>query len=101
MTCLLQDSRSAVRPVHDYNQADQDFDAEQLLQLIRQLPPVTHQVFNLFAIDGYSHKEISKMLGMSEGTSKWHLSTARKKLQHLLKQHNTSIKTINDTKSVI
>ena len=49
--------------------------------MINVLPPATKAVFNLFAIDGYSHKEIGEMLNMSEGTSKWHLSTARKKLQ--------------------
>ena len=65
----------------DYNDADQQFDAEQLLEMINVLPPATKAVFNLFAIDGYSHKEIGEMLNMSEGTSKWHLSTARKKLQ--------------------
>lgn len=68
----------------DYNTADQYFDAVQLLEMVNQLAPVTKTVFNLFAIDGYSHKEIAEMLHMSEGTSKWHLSSARKKLQELL-----------------
>jgi RNA polymerase sigma-70 factor (ECF subfamily) len=68
----------------DFNEADQQFDAEQLLQIIDQLPHVSKTVFNMFAIDGYSHKEIAEMLKISEGTSKWHLSTARKKLRELL-----------------
>lgn len=71
----------------DFNKADQRFDAEELEAIIRQLPPVSQKVFNLFAIDGYSHKEIAKMLGISTGTSKWHLSSARKKLQEWLQQH--------------
>jgi RNA polymerase sigma-70 factor (ECF subfamily) len=62
----------------DYNYAEQHFDAEELMEFVRQLPAVSQQVFNLFAIDGYSHKEISKMLGISTGTSKWHVSYARK-----------------------
>lgn len=70
--------------VVDYNTADQYYDAEQLLQFIDRLPPVTKTVFNLFAVDGYSHREISDLLQISEGTSKWHLSTARKKLQSLI-----------------
>lgn len=56
-------------------------DLQQLETLMRRLPPVTQQVFNLFALDGFSHKEIAEMLGMSEGTSKWHVNAARQKLQ--------------------
>ena len=56
-------------------------DAAAILALIRQLPRATHAVFVLFAIDGYTHKEIAAQLNISEGTSKWHLSEARKILQ--------------------
>lgn len=56
-------------------------DAAVILQLIRQLPRATHAVFVLYAIDGYTHREIAAHLGISEGTSKWHLSEARKILQ--------------------
>jgi len=49
------------------------------------LPEGTRTVFNLFAIDGYSHREIGDMLGISEQTSKWHTKIARKKLKELLK----------------
>ncbi len=65
----------------DYNKADLMFDADQLLQLIRNLPPMTQKVFNLFAIDGFSHREVGTMLSISIGTSKWHLSEARKQLK--------------------
>ena len=58
----------------------------ELLQLVRQLPPATQAVFNLYVIEGYSHKEISELLKISEGTSKWHLSEARKCLQQLIKR---------------
>jgi RNA polymerase sigma factor (sigma-70 family) len=64
----------------DYNQADQQFDVEELMELVRQLPPMTQQVFNLFAIDGFSHQEIGEMLDISVGTSKWHVSSARKSM---------------------
>ena len=57
-----------------------------ILQLIRMLPPATEVVFNLYSIEGYGHKEIGTMLKITDGTSKWHLSEARKKLQQLLKQ---------------
>ncbi len=72
--------------VMDYNEADQQFDAEYLQIMIEQLPPVSKQVFNLYAIDGYNHKEIGEKLSMSEGTSKWHLSNARTKLKALLRK---------------
>lgn len=52
-----------------------------LLGLIQLLPPMSRTVFNLFVFDGYSHKEIGKMLDMSEGTSQWHVNNARKNLQ--------------------
>ncbi len=70
----------------DYNTADQLFDVEDVTYFINQLPTVTQKVFNLYIIDGYSHKEIGEMLDMTEGTSKWHLSSARKRLKAMLKE---------------
>lgn len=58
--------------------------ATELLALIRQLPPATAAVFNLYVMDGYNHKEIAALLGISEGTSKWHLSEGRKSLQKMI-----------------
>jgi RNA polymerase sigma-70 factor (ECF subfamily) len=52
-----------------------------LLGIIRELPPKYRMVFNLYAIEGYSHKEISSMINISEGTSKSNLSRARIILQ--------------------
>lgn len=57
---------------------------KELLDQVRRLTPATQAVFNLFVIEGYSHKEIGEQLGISEGTSKWHLSEARKNLQQYL-----------------
>lgn len=68
----------------EYNAADLEFEAEELLGFIDKLPTESKKVFVLFAIDGYSHKEISEMLGISGGTSKWHVSFARKKLRELI-----------------
>ena len=56
-------------------------EANDLLDIIRELPPKYRMVFNLYAIEGYSHKEISKMVKISEGTSKSNLSRARVILQ--------------------
>jgi len=55
--------------------------AVDLLFIIRELPPKYRMVFNLYAIEGYSHKEIGEMLNISEGTSKSNLSRARNILQ--------------------
>jgi RNA polymerase sigma factor (sigma-70 family) len=63
------------------NQDYAGLDANDLLGIIRELPPKYRVVFNLYAIEGYSHKEISKMVNISEGTSKSNLSRARVILQ--------------------
>ena len=68
------------------NDAESNLGVENITALINQLPAVTGQVFNLYVIDGYAHKEIADILGMSEGTSKWHLSTARKMLRDKLEE---------------
>ncbi len=52
-------------------------EAEDLMDIIRELPPKYRMVFNLFALEGYSHKEISQMINISEGTSKSNLARAR------------------------
>lgn len=59
-------------------------DAIELLNSIRQLTAAAQTVFNLYVMEGYNHKEIGKLLNISEGTSKWHLSEARKKLQQMI-----------------
>lgn len=50
---------------------------EFLLRIIQELPERYRMVFNLYVLDGYSHKEIAQMLGIAEGTSKSNLSRAR------------------------
>ncbi len=56
-------------------------EAEDILQLIASLPDGYRQVFNLYAIEGYSHKEIAEMLGIQEGTSRSNLFKAKKILR--------------------
>ena len=58
--------------------------AEEIMELVKKLPPATHAVFVLYAVEGYNHREIAEKLNISEGTSKWHLSEARKTLQKQL-----------------
>ncbi len=62
----------------------QKFTLHQLLSAINQLPEHHKTVFNLYVIDEYSHKEIAQTLNISEGTSKSHLSRAKRKLREIL-----------------
>ncbi len=68
-----------------WNDGAAHFDAEELENLILRLPPMHRQVFNLMAIDGFSHAEIGEILGISDGTSKWYMNQARKLLQTWMK----------------
>jgi RNA polymerase sigma factor (sigma-70 family) len=69
------------------NSAIERMDASALMGLIRQLPPATQTVFTLYVVDGFTHREIAGRLTISEGTSKWHLSEARKLLQKKLTEY--------------
>jgi len=68
----------------EYQKMESSLEAEDLLNLIGELPAGYRIIFNLYAIDGYSHQEISEQLGISEGTSKSQLSRARALLQRNL-----------------
>lgn len=59
--------------------------AEEILFLLNGLPPTTRSVFQLYVQEGYNHREIGELLNISDGTSKWHLSEARKYLSNSLK----------------
>lgn len=62
-----------------------------LMQIIQQLSPGYRTVFNLYVVEGYSHKEIAEMTGISEGTSKSQLARAKGVLQNIIKSKRTSI----------
>lgn len=74
------------------NDAITDFNEQNIMSLLEFLNPATKHVFILYVIEGYKHREISEMLDMSIGTSKWHLSSARKELQTLLEKQNEQLK---------
>ena len=61
--------------------------ATELFRLIVELPAGYRTVFNLFVIEGYSHKEIAELLGITEGTSKSQLSKARMMMQKSVKEN--------------
>lgn len=68
----------------DWNVLDQ-FDAKDIIKMVQTLSPGYRQVFNMFVIDGYSHKEISELLGIGEGTSKSQLARAKAAMKELFK----------------
>jgi len=70
----------------DYDKLGSELEAEDLRKLIADLPTGYRIVFNLFAIDGFSHQEIATQLGVSENTSKSQLSRARAHLQRRLSE---------------
>ncbi|MEZ5195063.1 MAG: sigma-70 family RNA polymerase sigma factor [Bacteroidales bacterium] len=71
--------------VHDHEEGAVDkISAKELLELIKELPTGYKMVFNLNVIEGYTHKEISQLLDISENTSKSQLSRARQTLQNKL-----------------
>jgi RNA polymerase sigma-70 factor (ECF subfamily) len=65
-----------------FNNIDSQFSVEDIQSLIDSLPDGYKMIFNLYAIEGYKHQEISAMLNINEGTSKSQLSHARKMLQN-------------------
>jgi len=72
--------------VSNGEQADRKLNYDDLLAMVHKLPNAYRTVFNLFAIDGYSHEEIGEMLGISPGTSKSNLHKARQKLKQMISE---------------
>lgn len=64
----------------------------ELLEMVQSLPVATRSVFNMYVMEGLSHKEIGKVLGISEGTSKWHLSEGRRILKDKIEKLNLHFK---------
>ncbi len=76
------DSVEFMLPSNTYQ--NDSFAAKDLLKIIQTLPVGFKTVFNLYAIEGYSHKEIGDMLNISEGTSKSQYSRAKAHLQKII-----------------
>ncbi|OGS79326.1 MAG: hypothetical protein A3D31_04965 [Candidatus Fluviicola riflensis] len=67
----------------------EQLNAEELVKKIQQLPPGYRAVFNLYAVEGYTHPEIGELLGISEGTSKSQYSRARLMLRTLIDEESS------------
>lgn len=83
-------NHSNIDDIYEFEQEisdpDVEFSMEEMLRVIQSLSPGYRMVFNLFAIEGYSHKEIAEMLGIDIATSKSQYSRARKIVQYKLLQ---------------
>lgn len=79
-------NQAVTMETNDENPANEKYDIkhEELLDAINQLPEHHKVVFNLYVIDKFTHAQIGKELGISEGTSKSHLARARKKIKQIL-----------------
>ncbi|MCM4161546.1 RNA polymerase sigma factor [Antarcticibacterium flavum] len=66
---------------------DEIVSSDFLMQIIRELPERYRLVFNLYSMDGFTHKEIAKLLNITEGTSKSNLARARLKLKEQIEAH--------------
>lgn len=83
----MSDELEAVRGMKaDTTSQIQSLGYKELMELIMSLPPGFRTVFNLYALEGFSHKEIGEMLGISESTSRTQLSRARIWLQNKIKE---------------
>ncbi|REL33008.1 RNA polymerase sigma factor [Rhodohalobacter sp. SW132] len=60
---------------------------QEIIEMVQQLSPAYRTVFNLYVIEGFSHREIANMLDIAEGTSKSNLSKAKKNLQEIVKKN--------------
>ena len=86
----LRSKKNIIDDIEDFhhigyeNTSYSDFEVNDLMKIINDLPVGYRTVFNLYAIEGYSHAEIAEKLDISEGTSKSQLSRARSILQEKL-----------------
>ena len=73
--------------VSEYSDASWQVEKKDIVKAIRSLPMPQRSIFNLYAIEGFAHKEIAQMLDMSESTVRVYFSKARKYLQEMLKDY--------------
>lgn len=87
---MYSDDIENVSDLDIIDQAEGDIDGiteDELLKMVQELPQGYRSVFNLYAIEDYSHKEISEMLGIAEGTSRSQYIRARALLQEKIKEY--------------
>ncbi len=91
----LNHEENIVQPENDF--VNQGISLQELLKCIQELPNRYRMVFNLYVLDGFSHKEIAKIMNISEGTSKSNLARGRQ----ILKEKVSSIINTNQQKPTV
>lgn len=94
------DDLEAAEDVSDGQLADKNLNYEDLLKMVQKLPPAYRTVFNLYAIDGYTHEEIAEMLHINSGTSKSNLHKARHKLKQMIANAEKPVTSSNYNKGI-
>jgi RNA polymerase sigma-70 factor (ECF subfamily) len=89
------DELDQANDISDGELTDKNLNYNDLLLMTQQLPVAYRTVFNLFAIEGYSHDEIAEMLNINAGTSKSNLHKARQKLKQMILKADSSANTAN------
>lgn len=87
---LILPMQSAHFQIPDQKNIYSRLDGQEMINLVQLLPPSYRMVFNLYVFDGYKHREIAKILGISEGTSKSNLHDARIILRNILLERTRS-----------
>lgn len=95
-TLPFEDYENLIITEENDDEVEENFDYQQLLEAVHNLPPQYRQVFNLYVFEEYSHQEIAEMLTISVGTSKSNLSRAR----NLLKQKLNLLKTVTEDEQI-
>lgn len=83
----INDQLSIQVHAHIANEAMQNLNFKEIMQSLHRLPETYRMVFNLNVFEGYSHKEIAKLLSIKEGTSCWYLNQAREMLKKELSKY--------------
>jgi RNA polymerase sigma-70 factor (ECF subfamily) len=88
---FLEDDANDYAYDFSVNDSEHQLAYADVLKLIYCLPPVHRSTFNLYVVDGYSHKEVGDMLNISETHSKWLVHDARKRLIKMLNEMNQTV----------
>lgn len=76
------------------NESEHQLAYADVLKIISCLPPLHRSAFNLYVIDGYSHREVAEMLNISETHSKWIVHDSRKRIMNFLNEMNQTIESL-------
>ena len=85
---LQQVNIDYIEVVNDSADVISKISADEILAMVQKLPASYRLVFNLYAIEGYTHREIAEILNIKEGTSKSNLQDARRKLQSMIQENH-------------